>query len=195
MFTGIIETVGKLRKASSGEVWIESDIAKLLKKGQSVACNGVCVTILETDRHGFRVEILSETKRLSNLGKLRTKDLVNLERAMKFSDRLDGHLVQGHVEGMGLIKKIDQGIIALKIPKKLMKYCHWKGIIMIDGIALTFVRLDDRKAEIEVALTPYTWENTNLHTRKIGEYVNIETDYIAKIVERFTNHNGVTSNP
>lgn len=195
MFTGIIETVGTLRKSSKEGIWIESDVAKSMKKGQSVACNGVCITIVEVDRHGFRAEILPETKRLSNLGKLRTGDLVNLERAMKFSDRFDGHLVQGHVEGKGLIKKIDQETIVLKVPKKLLKYCHWKGIIMIDGIALTLVRLDDRKTEVEVALTAYTWENTNLHTRKIGEYVNIETDYVAKIVERLTNNNAITSYP
>ncbi|MDP2691463.1 MAG: riboflavin synthase [Candidatus Gracilibacteria bacterium] len=189
MFTGIIETTAALRSITDNVFWFNVPFASELKIGQSVACNGACLTVVEIDEQGFRVDVLEETMRLTNLGDLRLGDLLNVERAMKTDDRLDGHIVLGHVEGFGVIKKIDQEsgsdlIIAICIPLDFMKYVILKGIIILDGIALTVIALDDEKAEIQVAIIPHTWQNTNLHARSEGDKVNVETDLLAHYVER-----------
>lgn len=195
MFTGIIEKTAKLRKGASQSVWLDVSFAAELKIGQSVACDGVCLTVVEKDKKGFRVDVLQETRRLTHFSDLRVGSLVNVERAMKVQDRFDGHLVQGHSEGIGEIVKIEKEkvksqkgkqtwIFAVKVPKKLMKYMILKGIIILNGIALTITKLDDKKHQVEVAIIPHTWKQTNLHVLKVGAKVNVETDLIAKYLER-----------
>ncbi len=216
MFTGIIEITGTVRSQKGQDLWIDPPrrtsvpFTKELKNGQSVAVNGACLTVVEKDRQGFKVQLLDETKRLTNLGSLKKGHLVNLERAMKFGDRLDGHMVQGHVEGVGKVLSLrgtqkqsqmngrllrrpeyrtsrNDRVLLLKVPQKLLKYIILKGIIVLDGIALTLTKIDDKKAEIEVAIIPYTWQNTNLRMRRKGDLLNIETDVIGKYVEKLIN--------
>lgn len=191
MFTGIIEKTAKVRKMASQSVWLDVSFARELKIGQSVACDGVCLTVVEKDKKGFRVDVLQETRRLTHFSDLRAGMLVNVERAMTAQDRFDGHIVQAHSEGVGVIKKIVQEkasqqtrLLTVKVSKKLIKYMILKGIVVLNGIALTLTKVDDKRGEIEVALIPHTWKETNLHVLKIGAKVNVETDLIAKYLER-----------
>lgn len=190
MFTGIIEEVGKIRKVTSQGMWINVSFARELKLGQSVACNGVCLTVVEADRKGFAIELLEETKRRTSFVDSDKDSLVNLERAMKVGDRFDGHIVLAHSEGVGKVMKMkvkmknEDRVMTLKVPKPLMRYMILKGIVVLDGIALTLTRVDDKKAEIEVAIIPHTWENTNLSFLKIGARVNVETDVVGKWIEK-----------
>jgi len=197
MFTGIIEEVGKVRHVTPQGMWIDCTFAKELKLGQSVACDGVCLTVVEKDDKGFRVDLLEETKRLTAFTDARVGTLVNLERAMKADGRFDGHIVQGHSEGVGILKKArkelkdrkdrkdsDTYVLTVQVPRDLMKYMILKGIIILNGIALTITSLDDVKGELQVAIIPHSWENTSLHALKIGAQMNVETDILAKYVER-----------
>lgn len=195
MFTGIIETTAKVRKITAQSVWLDVTFTRELKIGQSVACDGVCLTVVEKDRKGFRVDLLEETKRLTHFSELRRGSLVNVERAMSVRDRFDGHLVQAHSEGVGKVRKMkkekgkrkkgnETWVLTVVVPKKLMKYMILKGIVVLNGIALTLTKVDDRRGEIEVALIPHTWKETNLHALKEGSKVNVETDLIAKYLER-----------
>lgn len=208
MFTGIIEEVGKVRSASQQGFWLDVSFAKELKLGQSVACDGVCLTVVEMDGVGFRVDLLEETKRLTAFADVKQGDLVNVERAMKIDARLDGHIVQAHSEGIGTLVRMKEEerdfsassssenqassvemtkktwLLTISVPESLMKYLILKGIIILNGIALTITKLDDKKHELEVAIIPHTWENTNLHALQPGSKLNIETDILAKYVER-----------
>ncbi len=199
MFTGIIESVAQVRPISDREMWLNVDFSSELKLGQSVACDGVCLTVVEMDQQGFRVEFLEETKKVTSFDQLEEGWYVNVERAMKADDRFDGHMVQAHVEGVGKLESIDQErdssapvgmtkkntwILTVEVPKALMKYMISKGIIILNGIALTIVDLDEQKSQVRVAIIPHTWENTNLSKLKEGAVMNVETDVIAKYVER-----------
>jgi riboflavin synthase len=198
MFTGIIEEIGKVRELTSQGMWIDVTFSKELKLGQSVACDGVCLTVVEMDESGFRVDLLEETRRMTAFSELESGSLINVERAMKADSRFDGHVVQAHSEGVGTLKKarkerndrkdskedVETFILTVEVPNYLMKYMILKGIVILNGIALTITSLDDEKWELEVAIIPHTWENTNLHALKPGAKVNVETDVLAKYVER-----------
>lgn len=184
MFTGIIEKVGKVRSITSQGMWIDVSFARELKPGQSVACNGVCLTVVKADKKGFEIELLQETRSRTSFADAEKGSFVNLERAMKVGDRFDGHIVLAHSEGVGTLKKIHGERMSFRVPKALIKYMILKGIVVLDGIALTLTRVDDKKAEIEVAIIPHTWENTNLSFLKIGDRVNVETDVIGKWIEK-----------
>ncbi|MDF2379589.1 MAG: riboflavin synthase [Candidatus Gracilibacteria bacterium] len=222
MFTGIIEAVALIRSISDRDMWLEVPFACKLKLGQSVACDGVCLTVVEIDEQGFRVEFLEETKKLTNFGSLSSGLYVNVERAMKVNDRFDGHIVQAHVEGLGILMSVqrelgasqerdssvsssssssssslqdatensvgmtkgDTWLLTLEVSKELMKYMIHKGIVILNGIALTIVDLNEEKLQLRVAIIPHTWENTNLSRLQEGAVVNVETDVIAKYVER-----------
>ncbi len=206
MFTGIIEEIATVRSIAKSDIWIDVSFSAELVLGQSVACDGVCLTVVEMDAKGFRVEVLEETKRLTSFHQLEEGSHVNVERAMKATDRFDGHIVQAHSEGLGVLKTTEKEtindnlstsveiesvktwIMTFEVPKKLMKYMILKGIIVLNGIALTLVSVNDEKSEIEVAIIPHTWENTNLHSLKEGDVVNVETDVLAKYVERMLKH-------
>src|SRR5690606_5770975 len=136
MFTGIIEEIGTVRSVSQQGFWLEVSFAKQLELGQSVACNGVCLTVVEKDEAGFRVDLLEETRRLTAFAELKAGDLVNVERAMRADARLDGHIVQAHSEGIGILKQVRKEredpndrkdlkatyLLTIQVPKELMKY-------------------------------------------------------------------------
>jgi riboflavin synthase len=199
VFTGIIEEISTVRSVSEWDIWIDVSFAQKLKHGQSVACDGICLTVVETDLTGFRVEVLEETKRLTSFHQLHEGSKVNVERAMKADDRLDGHIVQAHSEGVAVLREVKTEnntstsvdikivrtwLMTYEVPRNLMKYMILKGIIVLNGIALTLTSVDDENAEIQVAIIPHTWENTNLQYLSEGYQVNVETDVLAKYVER-----------
>jgi len=191
MFTGIIEETGKIEQTSpsGGNLRLRIKASRILsdlKPGDSVNINGACQTVIEVKGECFAVEAVEETLKRTNLGQLRTGDSVNLERALRVSDRLGGHLVSGHVDFVGRIKSIslkDQShIFEFEIPPEYLMHFVEKGSVAIDGISLTVVQIF--KTSFTVSIIPFSMRTTNLGERKIGDAVNIETDLIGKYVER-----------
>ncbi len=191
MFTGIIETMGTLLQVSpnkKGKTFIIEAVKIMddLVIGDSVAVNGVCLTVTKIDAPNFYLDLVPETLKMSNLGDLKVDSKVNLERALTLSKRLGGHMLQGHVETVGVIvDKIEIGDgaeLSIAIDPKFLKYCIPKGSIAFDGISLTIASLNDNF--IKVALIPHTLENTNLGLKKTGDVLNVETDIIGKYIER-----------
>jgi riboflavin synthase len=192
LFTGIIEGVGKIQKISKNtknRSAIQMTVnlgkhAKGLKIGQSVALNGVCLTATKITKSNCIFEMIEETTKKTDLGNLNPGDIVNIERSLKTGDRLEGHFVLGHVDGVGIIKKIlkrpKEVQVWFEIPKKLSKYVVKKGSIAIDGISLTVV--DVKKNLASVCLIPHTMELTNFKTKHIGDKINIETDILGKYI-------------
>jgi riboflavin synthase len=191
MFTGIIEEVGRIEKISTerGNLKLRIKASKILndlKVGDSININGACQTIIATDGNSFTVEAVEETLGKTNLGVLKRNDGVNLERAVRLSDRLGGHLVTGHIDGVGKIKSIVKRngsfLYEFELPEKRLVYLVEKGSMAVDGISLTVVEV--KESSFTVAVIPFTLENTSLSTKKVGDLVNIETDLIGKYVER-----------
>ena len=192
MFTGIIEGLGsivmfdkKTSNRSAAKMKIKLDkIAKGLKVGDSVAINGVCLTAVNISKGITEFEMIGETIKKTNLGSLERGDRVNIERSLKVGERLEGHFVLGHVDGVGIIYKIEkqtnQVQIWVKIPKELSKHIIKKGSITVDGISLTIV--DKLKDQFSVSIIPHTMQVTNLGYKKIGDKVNIETDILGKYI-------------
>ncbi len=191
MFTGIIEDVGIVREVlsikSGVKLKISSKLSKELKNGDSVAVNGACLTVVEKKEDSFSVDVSFESLNRTNLGKLRSGKRVNLERALKLSDRLDGHIVMGHVDTIATIKTIQSvgefHLLTLEIDSYTFEHSVEKGSIAIDGISLTIARLT--KGSLDVAVIPFTYENTNLKYLKPEDSVNIEVDIIGKYIEKF----------
>lgn len=191
MFTGIIEEIGKVEQTSSsgGSLRLRIEAPKVstdLKVGDSMNINGACQTVIEVKDGGFTVEAVEETLKRTNLGQLKTGDLVNLERALRTSDRLGGHLVSGHVDFVGRIKSISQRnqshLFEFEIPPEYQKHVVEKGSVAVDGISLTVVQV--LQDSFIVSVIPFTVKETTLGARKLGDTVNIETDLIGKYVER-----------
>jgi len=192
MFTGIVEGIGKVKKIEKqtknrSAVLMTVDLgshSKDLKIGQSVALNGVCLTVTNIDKSNCKFEMIDETIKKTDLGNLEEGGIVNIERSLKAGDRLEGHFVLGHVDGVGIIEKIltkpKEVQIWFKIPKSLAKYVVKKGSIAVDGISLTVV--DVKKNLILVCLIPHTMQVTNFRTKKIGDKINIETDILGKYI-------------
>ena len=192
MFTGIIEGLGNIIKfdkktsnRSAAKMKIRlGKIAKGLKVGDSVAINGVCLTTINISKDIAEFEMVGETIKKTNLGTLQSGNKVNIERSLKVGDRLEGHFVLGHVDGVGLISTIEkqsnQIKIWTKVPKELSKYIIKKGSVTIDGISLTVV--DVLKDQFSVSIIPHTMKITNLSYKKIGDKVNIETDILGKYI-------------
>jgi len=192
MFTGIIEGLGtiirfdKNTKTRSEAKMIVSlgNLAKGLRVGDSVAINGVCLTAIHITKSMAKFEMVEETIKKTNLGSLENGDRVNIERSLKMGDRLEGHFVLGHVDGFGIISKINkqpnQIQIWIELPKQLSKYVAKKGSITVDGISLTIV--DKIKNKFSVSIIPHTMKVTNLGLKKIGDKVNIETDVLGKYI-------------
>jgi len=192
MFTGIVEGIGTVNKISKNTknrsaIDITIDLGKQvkgLKIGQSVALNGVCLTATKLTKSKCLFEMIEETTKKTDLGNLKVGGVVNIERSLKAGDRLEGHFVLGHVDGVGIIKKIlkkpKEVQVYFEIPKNLAKYVVKKGSIAIDGISLTVV--DIKKTLAYVSLIPHTIEITNFHTKKVGDKVNIETDILGKYI-------------
>ncbi len=192
MFTGIIETIGRVsilkRDQDNLEITIESDLSNELKIDQSVAHNGVCLTVVALGEGTHTVTAISETLNKSNLGKLKEGDLLNLERCMQMNGRLDGHIVQGHVDQTGicteLIEKNGSWEYTISYDPAIGNITVEKGSICVNGISLTVI--NSKKNSFSVAIIPYTYEHTNMKSLKIGDTVNLEFDIIGKYVARLT---------
>lgn len=193
MFTGLIQYVGKVGKIEqapeSARLSITCPpITTEIKVGDSVSVNGVCLTVTEFDNNSFAVDVMVQTLNLSSIGKLAVADAVNLELATKSQDRLGGHIVQGHVDGLAQVVAITQEPkwqrMDLKLPDKLMKYVVAQGSIALDGVSLTVGELADAKNQVSVWLIPETLASTNLASKKVDDLLNVEVDVLAKYVER-----------
>ena len=193
MFTGIIEglgtVVGVTPMGGGMRLGIQSDFPlERTDVGDSIAVNGVCLTAVKLDPRGFEVDVAPETLARSTLSHVKIRDRVNLERALRLGDRLDGHLVTGHVDGTGKIIAIQSAgnavLFSFEISEGLRRYVVEKGSVAVDGISLTVNTCDQKGFQISVI--PHTGEVTTLGFRKVGNLVNIETDVIGKYVERFT---------
>ena len=197
MFTGIIETIGTVisinDKDDNSKKFIISveKIFNDVKIGDSISVNGACLTVTEINNQEINFDIVNETLEKSNLGTLSIGSNVNLERALSLSSRFNGHILQGHVEAVGVIvgykKNKKEVVMSVGIDPGLLIYCISKGSIAFDGISLTIAKINDNI--IEVALIPHTIEYTNLNKKEIGDSVNIETDIIGKYIYRFISEN------
>ncbi len=199
MFSGIIERLGHLAAVVPGQGDVRLDLRTGfpdLQLGESVAVNGVCLTVTRSDAEGFASFFAStETLSVTALGRLQPGDRVNLERAVTPSTRLSGHIVQGHVDGVGTLRSVepagDAWSLRFSLPAALRRYCVLKGSITLDGISLTLNRLDEPAAgsgedrfAIGVTIIPHTWEHTTLGGLQPGAPVNVEVDVMAKYVEQ-----------
>lgn len=201
MFTGIIEEVGRVKNIKSG---MKSAVLTLeariifedLKLGDSVAVNGVCLTAASIEKNTFTADVMHETIRRSSLGDLAIGSPVNLERAMAADGRFGGHIVSGHIDGMGMIQSIKQDDNAVwytvAVERDLMKYIIPKGSIAIDGISLTVV--DVGQESFRVSIIPHTAKETILSRKKAGDKVNLENDVIGKYVEKLLSHRQPVNN-
>lgn len=188
MFTGIIEAVGSVLQKESGRLVIGTPLAADLRESDSIAVNGVCLTALSPDRSSFRCDLSPETLSRTNLGALAPDALVNLERPLTPASRLGGHFVQGHVDGVAELiecRRLDEEgnhWLSVRIPRELLRYVAWKGSVALNGISLTVASLEDDV--LGVAIIPYTFNQTNLHTYQPGQFLNLECDLIARYLER-----------
>ena len=192
MFTGIITGTGKIKKIekntkNQSAIKVLVDLGKNsrgLKIGQSVALNGVCLSATKISKNNCMFEMIDETMKKTDLGNLKVGGIINIERSLKVGERLEGHFVLGHVDGVAIITKIEQKPkevkIWFKIPKKLTKYVVQKGSIALDGISLTVV--DAKNDLASVCIIPHTMKITNFKTKKIGDKLNIETDVLGKYI-------------
>lgn len=193
MFTGIIETLGTITKIekeqSNLHLTVKSNFTNELKIDQSVAHNGVCLTVVQINDDEYTVTAIKETLDKTNIGNLVVSDVVNLERGMKLGDRLDGHIVQGHVdqtaECINIIKQNGSTIFTFTYDPSLQNITIEKGSITVNGVSLTVV--NSKKNEFSVAIIPYTLENTTFKNIQVGEKINLEFDVIGKYVSRITN--------
>ncbi|MCF7568751.1 riboflavin synthase [Sabulilitoribacter arenilitoris] len=195
MFTGIIEDVGVVtdlkKELNNLHISIQSMITAELKIDQSVSHNGVCLTVVEINNDEYTVTAINETLEKTNLETLKINDKVNLERAMKLGDRLDGHIVQGHVDQTAVCTNIKEEngswIFTFNYDSKLNNITIEKGSITINGTSLTVV--NSKKESFSVAIIPYTYEHTNFNTFKIGTVVNLEFDVLGKYVTKLLEMN------
>ncbi len=194
MFTGLVEEIGIVqsivRTAKSAKIVIQaSKVLDGVRLGDSISTNGVCLTVTEFYKNSFSVDAMAETMRRSNLHRLVSGDKVNLERALKVGDRLGGHIVSGHIDGMGTVaslEKEDNSVwITIAAKKEILKYIVKKGSIAIDGISLTVAYVDEDS--FKVSIIPHTKEVTTLLSKKVDEAVNLECDLLGKYIEKMLN--------
>ena len=187
MFTGIVEEVGRIQGVSPDRLTIHGTTAlEGLRIGDSIAVNGVCLTVVELQNGSIAVDIAPETLRLTNLGLLVPDDPVDLERPIAVGGRLDGHMVQGHVEATGRVLSLEREdnavMMSIEAPPEIMRYVVAKGFIAVDGISLTVV--EPGPSSFSVSVIPYPRKHTVLGSRHVADEVNLETDIIARYVER-----------
>jgi riboflavin synthase len=195
MFTGIVEELGTVDAvAETGLTVRAARVLEDAKVGDSICVNGVCLTVTSLRDGAFTVDTVPETRRRTNLGDLQPGDRVNLERALRAEDRLGGHVVQGHVEGTGVLEAVEQDGAALLLrfsaPPALLRYIVAKGFVAVDGTSLTVIDRDERG--FSVTIIPTTQEWTTLGRRRPGERVNLETDILARYVEQFLRDGALT---
>jgi riboflavin synthase len=192
MFTGIVEELGTLRAVSPHATGARIEVAASrvredARVGDSISLNGCCLTVVELLADGYRVDAVEETLRVTTLGGLQPGDRVNLERSVRLADRLGGHLVQGHVDGVGSLlsrelQADDSVLLRFSAAADVLRYVVYKGSIAVDGVSLTVAGLDENS--FTVAIIPHTQAVTTLGFRQVGDRVNLETDVIARYVER-----------
>ena len=190
MFTGIIEQVGEvveLKPTAAGfRLGLTAEMAPALTPGESLAVNGVCLTVVSAGADGVHMDVSPETIRVSALGSLKRGSVVNLERSLRAEARVGGHFVQGHVDATGTIEEIrrdgDSWWMTVKFPPSHAALIVRKGSIAVDGISLTVAGVDDKRFDVQVI--PFTWKHTNLRTVKVNDAVNLEFDLIGKYVLR-----------
>jgi riboflavin synthase len=195
MFTGIIESFGKIEQINKTnqniKFDIKSDLTKELKIDQSISHNGVCLTVISKNKDIYSVQAINETLKKTNLGLLKTGDIINLERGLRIGDRLDGHIVQGHVDETGICTNVieDGGswIFSFEYSENRKNITIEKGSITINGVSLTVVDSDTRS--FSVAIIPYTYKNTNFHMISKGSVVNLEFDMIGKYITKLHSSN------
>lgn len=195
MFTGIVTDTGEVLHVSPSHLTVSTPkLFRELEIGRSIAVNGACLTVIELSpaAESFSVELSPETLARTNLGLVRRGDLVNLELPLRFSDRLDGHFVLGHVDTVGEIVSISRkekgAVFRFRVDEKYSRYLIEKGSIALDGISLTIFNIRD--GEFDVAIIPHTLEQTNLRLRRPGDKVNVEFDVLAKYLERLLQDKG-----
>ena len=189
MFTGIVEEVGNVTSVEPGHLVIAArQVLQGMEPGQSVAVNGVCLTVTDCNANSFLVDIMPETLKRTNLGLLSAGDGVNLERPLALGGRLGGHLVQGHVDATGKVMSIiwdDRTmLVRFESPPEVMRYVVEKGFIAVDGVSLTVVARD--VSSFQVSIVDYTQKHTTLGSSRVGDLVNLEVDIIAKYVEQLS---------
>lgn len=193
MFTGIVEEVGRVcnvrRRTGYQRTTLEaSRVPADVAIGDSISIDGACHTVVDLGRQGFSFESVQETLERTTLGRLRAGDRVNLERSLKLSDRLGGHLVAGHVDGLGRVQErrrwADNVVFRIGMPVELARFVAGKGSIAVDGISLTVVSAGAR--DFTVAVIPHTMEATTIGERRVGDAVNLEVDMVARYLERLT---------
>ena len=191
MFTGIVEEIGKINRINSipGGISVQIEAKKILDDiavNDSICIDGVCLTVTKNDKSSFWVDAVGATIEKSTFAEIKSSSYVNLERSVKLNDRLGGHLVQGHVNGVGTISEIeklgDNYLLNILIPESLEKYLIKEGSITINGISLTIADLKDN--EISISLIPHTWLNTTIKYKQVLDKVNVEIDILAKYVEK-----------
>lgn len=196
MFTGIIEEIGKISSINpiAGGMRIKISSSKILDDisvDDSICVSGVCLTAIKVEDDGFWVDAVGATLEKTNFSKLQHSAPVNLERSLKLNDRLGGHFVQGHTNGIGTILEINKlgenYFLKIKVDESLEKYLIEEGSITIDGVSLTIAKLDGSK--VGISLIPHTWHNTIIQYKKIGDKVNVETDVLAKYIEKLVGKN------
>lgn len=201
MFTGIVEEIGVVECIKKGEKSSKlivrcNKILNQTKLGDSICTNGVCLTTTNIGKNSFEADVMPETLRKSNLQKLKIGSIVNLERAISLQTRLGGHIVSGHIDGIGEIvdlEKEDNGLwISIKASQEVLKYIIYKGSISIDGISLTVGYVDNKI--FKVSIIPHTLEKTILLKKIVGETVNLECDMIGKYIEKFLGLDNPTQN-
>lgn len=194
MFTGIIEEIGEIKSINKNDLGIDISIIAIkifndLKIGDSIAVNGCCQTITKISNNEFFIQAVWETLQLSNLQNLKIGEKVNLERALMINSRLGGHIVSGHIEGLGKILNIknkgNSTIFEIQAPQNIMKYLVYKGSVAVNGISLTISEL--LNDSFKVSVVPHTLNNTTFCNLKTGDCVNLEPDLIAKYIEKLTN--------
>ncbi len=192
MFSGIIRHLGTMAERTEEKddavvLWIKTELSKDLHEGDSVAVNGVCLTVLHTKKSTWQARLMQETIQRSNLGQLAVGDLVNIEQPLSLQGFIDGHLVQGHVDGTSKIRQItqlgDDRIFSFQMPEELASYLIPKGSIALDGVSLTVV--EAKKDLCTVSIMPYTLDHTTFGKRQVGDIVNVEIDMISKYVKSF----------
>ena len=187
MFTGIIEEVGHVNRIGGGSLVIDCHkVLEDVQLGDSIAVNGVCLTVTHFDKSSFTADVMPETVRRTSLAELKKGSPVNLERALTLASRLGGHIVSGHIDGtVEIVKFADEGnaiLMTISAGPELLRYIVEKGSVALDGISLTVAQVTD--SDFTVSLIPHTREVTNLGSKKTGSPINIETDVLGKYVEK-----------
>jgi len=186
MFTGIIEEVGSLERKESGKIIIKSSLLKDSKIGDSIAINGICLTLTSATAVGFSFDFMSETAQRTTISRWYPGEKLNLERALPAAGRFDGHIVQGHIDGIGRIIELKNDFLKISCSNEVLDYVVNKGAITIDGISLTVI--ESGNGMFSVGIIPHTHENTNLKYKKTGDYVNLETDILGRYIKKYLNN-------